>query len=46
MTTATRAPSRTGASGAGKTGAVTWMALPALLFFIAFGLVPLAGVWG
>jgi raffinose/stachyose/melibiose transport system permease protein len=34
----------TGASRAGGTGAVTWMALPALAFFIAFGLIPLFGV--
>jgi len=35
----TRKPSR-----AGRGGSVTWMALPALLFFIAFGIVPLLGV--
>jgi raffinose/stachyose/melibiose transport system permease protein len=36
----------TGASRAGRTGSVTWMVLPALLFFIAFGLIPLFGVLG
>jgi raffinose/stachyose/melibiose transport system permease protein len=48
VTTAAGSASRTGAahSGAGRTGSVTWMVLPALLFFIAFGLIPLAGVLG
>jgi raffinose/stachyose/melibiose transport system permease protein len=32
------------ASQGGRGGAVTWMALPALAFFIAFGVVPLLGV--
>jgi raffinose/stachyose/melibiose transport system permease protein len=36
----------TGASRAGRTGSVTWMVFPALVFFIAFGLVPLFGVLG
>jgi raffinose/stachyose/melibiose transport system permease protein len=49
VTTAAGAPSRAGASGhsgAGKTGSVAWMALPALIFFIAFGVIPLLGVLG
>ena len=46
MTTAPGGASRTGTSQAGRTGSVTWMALPALAFFIAFGLVPLLGVLG
>jgi raffinose/stachyose/melibiose transport system permease protein len=49
VTTAAEGASRTGASGhssAGRTGSVTWMALPALIFFIAFGLIPLLGVLG
>lgn len=46
MTTATGGASRTGTSQAGRTGSVTWMALPALLFFIAFGIIPLFGVVG
>ena len=46
MTAAVRGASRTGTSRAGRTGSVTWMALPALLFFIAFGVVPLLGVLG
>ena len=33
------APSR-----AGRSGSVTWMALPALVIFIAFGVIPLLGV--
>jgi len=44
VTAAVRGASRTGASRAGRTGSVTWMALPALVFFIAFGVVPLLGV--
>ena len=44
MTAAVRGASRTGTSRAGRTGSVTWMALPALVFFIAFGVVPLLGV--
>jgi raffinose/stachyose/melibiose transport system permease protein len=31
-------------SGGGRSGAVAWMALPALLMFIAFGIIPLLGV--
>ena len=46
MTTALGGAPRTGASQAGRTGSVTWMALPALAFFIAFGVVPLLGVLG
>jgi raffinose/stachyose/melibiose transport system permease protein len=33
----------TGSQGR-RSGSVTWMALPALLFFVAFGVVPLLGV--
>jgi raffinose/stachyose/melibiose transport system permease protein len=36
-------PSRT-TSQRGGSGSVTWMALPALLFFVAFGVIPLLGV--
>ena len=46
MTAAVRGASRTGTSRAGRTGSVTWMALPALVFFIAFGVLPLLGVLG
>ena len=46
MTAAVRGASRTATSRAGRTGSVTWMALPALVFFIAFGVVPLLGVLG
>jgi len=46
VTAAVRGGSRTGTSRAGRTGSVTWMALPALVFFIAFGVVPLLGVLG
>ncbi|MGQ7297193.1 carbohydrate ABC transporter permease [Quadrisphaera sp. KR29] len=51
--TTTRAPARGARAARGgapsehrsvKTGSVAWMALPALLFFIAFGGVPLIGV--
>jgi raffinose/stachyose/melibiose transport system permease protein len=39
------APSRTGVTNkTGGTGSVTWMALPAVFFFIAFGVIPLIGV--
>jgi len=44
VTAAVRGASRTGTSRAGRTGSVTWLALPALVFFIAFGVVPLLGV--
>jgi raffinose/stachyose/melibiose transport system permease protein len=46
VTAAVRGASRTGTSRAGRTGSVTWMALPALVFFIALGVVPLLGVLG
>jgi len=46
VTTAPGGASRTGTSQAGRTGSVTWMTLPALLFFIAFGIIPLFGVLG
>ena len=46
MTAAVRGASRTATSRAGRTGSVTWMALPALVFFIAFGVIPLLGVLG
>jgi raffinose/stachyose/melibiose transport system permease protein len=36
----------TGPSRAGGTGSITWMVLPALIFFIGFGVVPLLGVLG
>jgi raffinose/stachyose/melibiose transport system permease protein len=35
---------RTGGGGAVKGASVTWMALPALLMFTAFGIIPLVGV--
>jgi raffinose/stachyose/melibiose transport system permease protein len=35
---------QTGASTAGRTGAVAWMALPALVMFVGFGVIPLVGV--
>ena len=40
------APRRTtnNASTGGRSGSVTWMALPAFLMFLAFGIVPLIGV--
>jgi raffinose/stachyose/melibiose transport system permease protein len=44
MTTAAPTTAPTGASRAGRTGSVGWMALPALLVFGAFGLIPLLGV--
>jgi raffinose/stachyose/melibiose transport system permease protein len=31
-------------SQGGRSGSVTWMALPALMFFVAFGVLPLVGV--
>ena len=33
-------------SGAGRSSSVAWMVLPALIVFIAFGVVPLLGVVG
>jgi raffinose/stachyose/melibiose transport system permease protein len=42
---ATRVQEKTNAK-AGRSGAVLWMALPALLMFIAFGVIPLLGVLG
>jgi raffinose/stachyose/melibiose transport system permease protein len=32
------------ASGGGRSGPVAWMALPALVMFVAFGIIPLVGV--
>ncbi len=46
MTTAPATARPTGASRAGRTGSVAWMAFPALLIFSAFGLIPLLGVIG
>ena len=46
MTVAAGTASKTGTSHAGRTGSVSWMVLPALLFFIAFGVIPLLGVLG
>jgi raffinose/stachyose/melibiose transport system permease protein len=46
VTAAVRGAARTATSRAGRTGPVTWLALPALVFFIAFGVVPLLGVLG
>ena len=34
------------ATGRGRSGSVAWMALPALLVFFAFGVIPLLGVLG
>jgi raffinose/stachyose/melibiose transport system permease protein len=34
----------TAGQSAGRSGAVTWMAIPALLIFLAFGVIPLLGV--
>jgi raffinose/stachyose/melibiose transport system permease protein len=39
-------PPRAGASSGAKTGSVAWMALPALIVFVAFGVIPLLGVVG
>jgi raffinose/stachyose/melibiose transport system permease protein len=33
-----------GHTRAGKTGSVTWMVIPAVVFFVGFGLIPLLGV--
>jgi raffinose/stachyose/melibiose transport system permease protein len=35
---------KSASSSGGRSGSVTWMALPALLVFIAFGVIPLIGV--
>jgi raffinose/stachyose/melibiose transport system permease protein len=40
---AVRVPGPTTTSG-GRSGSVVWMALPALLMFLAFGVIPLVGV--
>ncbi|MGX6603166.1 carbohydrate ABC transporter permease [Micromonosporaceae bacterium Da 78-11] len=40
---AVRVPETSQASG-GRSGSVVWMALPAFLMFLAFGIVPLVGV--
>jgi raffinose/stachyose/melibiose transport system permease protein len=43
----TTVPRRGGRSGSrGASGSVAWLALPALLVFLAFGVVPLLGVLG
>ena len=42
---AARVQESTTAKG-GRGGAVLWMALPALLMFFAFGVIPLLGVLG
>jgi raffinose/stachyose/melibiose transport system permease protein len=34
----------TAARGGGRTGSVAWMALPALVMFVGFGVIPLIGV--
>src|SRR5689334_21920979 len=34
------------AAGRGRSGSVAWMALPALLMFVVFGIIPLLGVLG
>ncbi len=34
------------AAGRGRSGSVAWMALPAMLMFFAFGIIPLLGVLG
>jgi raffinose/stachyose/melibiose transport system permease protein len=39
-----RGPTTAGGGGAVKGASVTWMALPALLMFIVFGIIPLLGV--
>jgi raffinose/stachyose/melibiose transport system permease protein len=39
-----RTAPRVGTATAGRSGSVWWMVLPALLFFIGFGVVPLLGV--
>ncbi len=35
---------KTASSSGGRSGSVTWMALPAVLMFIGFGVIPLLGV--
>ena len=35
---------KSASSSGGRSGSVTWMALPALLMFIGFGVIPLLGV--
>src|SRR5690348_7731279 len=40
---AVRAPEPT-KSGGGRSGPVLWMAMPAFLMFLAFGIIPLVGV--
>ncbi|WP_202880660.1 carbohydrate ABC transporter permease [Kribbella amoyensis] len=39
-----RAVVRSPATGAGRSGPVAWMVLPALVMFVVFGVVPLVGV--
>jgi len=41
---AVRVKESTTASG-GRSGSILWMALPALLMFVAFGVIPLIGVF-
>jgi raffinose/stachyose/melibiose transport system permease protein len=43
-TTSAQGRSTPGRQGGAKTGALAWLALPALAFFIAFGIIPLIGV--
>ncbi|MEV7967954.1 sugar ABC transporter permease [Sphaerisporangium sp. NPDC088356] len=42
-TSATRGRPPTG-TGAGRSGPVAWLAVPALVFFVGFGVIPLIGV--
>jgi raffinose/stachyose/melibiose transport system permease protein len=44
VTTAAPSASRINPSRAGQGGSVAWMALPALAFFVTFGVIPLLGV--
>ncbi len=46
MTVLAGGPPRADASSGAKTGSVAWMVLPALLVFVAFGVIPLLGVVG
>jgi raffinose/stachyose/melibiose transport system permease protein len=39
-----RGPTTTGGAGGVKSASVTWMALPALIMFAIFGIIPLLGV--